>query len=193
MREAVTFPKPEEVNIIATRNGELTNIPGTEFRTPLAPYKTTLWCGTGSHDHLNADNLRLYTSYDVTCIPLALVRGNSSSGGSLTSYRTFAKPIDPHLEEARQPGYGEEPDPDLPNIVEFGAKLTMGEAVPATGDRIGFIVQLIGNKTTQVIDMFNSPDDPSEVILPPCYSERVLFWAKNPITRSSFWQPYSYP
>ena len=193
MREAVTFPKPEEVNIIATRNGELTNIPGTEFRTPLAPYKTKLWCGTGSHDHLNSSNLRLYTSYDVTCIPLAIVRGSSPSSESLTYYRTLAMPVNPFLEEARRASYGDDPYTDSPNIVQFGAKLTIGEVAPAKGDRIGFIVQLIGNKTTQVIDMFNSPDDPSEVILPPCYSERVLFWAKNPITRSSFWQPYSYP
>ena len=188
MREAVTFPKPEEVNIIATRNGELTNIPGTEFRTPLAPYKTQLWCG--NYDHLDSKNLRLYTSYDVTCIPLAIVRGSTTS---YTYYRTLAKPIDPHVGYRRLPSSYEEPDPHSPNVVEFGAKLRSGEVAPATGDRIGFIVQLIGNKTTQIIDAFDSPSDPSEVILPPCYSERVLLWTKNPITDSRYWQSSTYP
>ena len=185
MREAVIFPKPEEVNIIATRNGELTNIPGTEFRTPLAPYTTKLWVS----DNMNAVRLSFYTSYDVTAIPLAIVRGKSPyNGDDLTYYRTFAKPLDPYT-TVRDRSYVGYEDIDFPNFTQFGAELLQNESEPSPGDRIGYLLQLIGNKTTQIIDGFNNPDQ-SDVILPPCYSERVLFWTKNPVTYSKFWQPY---
>ena len=173
MQEAVIFPKPEEVNIIATRNGELTNIPGTEFRTPLAPYQTLL--------RFNPAGMEPYllTDTDVTPIPISMFY--ESSGLKYT----YAKCL--NIFEERL-----EIDDDKSKVTYFDAQLLKSKSPPST-DRIGLMVQLIGNKTTHILDHFTDPpssDDEAIVTLPPCHSERFLIVVANNIN-PAFYLPYA--
>lgn len=43
MKEAVIFSDPQDVTILATRKGELTQIPGSEFRAPITPFGATIF------------------------------------------------------------------------------------------------------------------------------------------------------
>lgn len=48
MKEQVIFPEPQNVTILATREGELTQIPGSEFRAPVAPHIANISAEWGS-------------------------------------------------------------------------------------------------------------------------------------------------
>ena len=163
MQEAVTFPKPEEVNIIATRNGELTNIPGTEFRTPLSPYITSLKFWDKYLDiHFTSDD-------DVTVIPIAFY---CKSGWQKLPFAkcvgTYEKIVS-HSHVEMKATY-------------FSAQLTGEGSPPAINEELGVLVQLIGNKTTHEIDNFYEPsDEPFDIVLPPAHSERILLRVKNQI------------
>ena len=194
MREAVSFPKPEEVNIIATRNGELTQIPGTEFRTPLAPFKTKIWV-TSSDDTLNDqdvnshprnDALYLKTSKDVSCIPLGICRFFSSEPGK---YRVIARALD----IVEWVDWSEQREV---TTLKFRAEMLRGfkygdgspyeQDKPEKDETLGILAQVTGNKHTQIVD---STGDPGEAILAPCYSERIVVKFINPLEQSSnFWQ-----
>ena len=172
MREAVSFPKPEEVNIIATRNGELTQIPGTEFRTPLAPYecKIDLYFG--------GSRMGVIATEDITCIPLGIcIPRTKHEYGLRSEYDTIARPI--NVYEMENTSYA---SPDLTTLTLFGAKMLAGHTPPENDDTIGVLAQFIGNKTTRYIDGGDS------VILPPTHSERVLVWGQNTM-RPDYWQP----
>ena len=178
MQEAVIFPKPEEVNIIATRNGELTNIKGTEFRAPLAPFKTQFRFNAGS-----SSGPIIYTDTDTTAIPIVLFKGVPNRAGEI-SWEAFATCFNAYETTLVS-------DQDATHKTAFEAQLVKSSATPPDSDEeIGLIVQLIGNKTTQYIDdTADSSGTFSDVILLPSYSQRVFVTAQNGID-PSFYKPY---
>ncbi len=179
MQEAVIFSKPEEVNIIATRNGELTNIPGTEFRAPVAPFKTQF-----RFYFSRTWGPCIYTDADTTAIPIALFEKQMNRDGT-SMWKAFAKCYKAYAEELQE-------EEDARHATMFQAQLVSASATPPDSDEeIGLLVQLIGNKTTQFIDdTASSGGTYSNVILPPSYSERVFVKVKNGID-PSFYEPYA--
>ena len=174
MQEAVVFPRPEEVNIIATRNGELTNIPGTEFRAPLLPYKSKLRFSAGKVAYID-------TSSDVTPIPLGVFLKDSIDG----KWECFAACYNVHqslIEDSSDTGW---------QRTYFRAMLNQYKKAPEYGEvDIGILIQLIGNKTTQFIDDTGGGSGDYQVILPPSHSERFFLIQKNHFY-DDFWTPYA--
>ena len=185
MQEAVIFPKPEEVNIIATRNGELTKIKGTEFRAPLAPYKTGFEFGYSS-----SFGLYFNTTNDTTAIPISVFKWEgvpSMSGDTIYKWGAFAACFNVYEK------YEDDADENTWTTTCFKAQLKSSTATPpAVGEEIGFLVQLIGNKSTQHIDDIgnsNNWSDNYNIILPPSHSERVFIKRTNKLA-PEFWTPY---
>ena len=182
MQEAVIFPRPEEVNIIATRNGKLTNIPGTEFRAALAPYKTEfrLYYST-------SNGLSVRTSGDTTATPISVFKMGSQKnpyGGEDPIWVAFATCFNVYQENVINTFE------DITHDTYFQARLIDSNATPPGPDEnIGFLVQLIGTKTTQFIDDTTSQGDSYDVVLPPSHSERVFVMQKNKV-KPEFWTPH---
>ena len=172
MQEAVVFPRPEEVNIIATRNGELTNIKGTEFRAPLLPYKSKLKVAAGKDPYID-------TSSDVTAIPLGVFEKDSRDDQwncFAACYNVYQSTIDRNF--------------DTWHRTFFRAMLNQYKNPPESEDIVGILIQLIGNKTTQFIDDTGGGIGDYQVILPPSHSERFFLMQKNGFY-DEFWTPYA--
>ena len=179
MQEAVIFPKPEEVNIIATRNGELTNIRGTEFRAPVEPFKTQFrFYASRSWGPC------IYTDADTTAIPIALFEKFVNRDGKV-SWEAFATCFNAFEETLIS-------EENAIHSTAFEAQFVDSSySAPDSDEEIGLLVQLIGNKTTQYIDdTAISGGSTTNVILPPSYSERVFVTAQNGID-PSFYKPYA--
>ena len=185
MQEAVIFPKPEEVNIIATRNGELTNIKGTEFRAPLAPYRTEF-----EFQYSSVYGLYVNTKNDTTAIPISVFKWvgiPNMTGDTIYKWESFATCVNAYER------YEDDSDEFTWTSTYFQGQLISPTATPpAQGEDIGFLVQLIGNKSTQHIDDTGNTGswmDPVSIILPPSHSERVFVKVKGKMD-PGYWTPY---
>jgi len=177
MREAVIFPKPEEVNIIATRNGVLTQIPGTEFRTPIAPYETHVEFHCLS-DYWGKDHtLEVHTNSEVTAIPLTMHEWNNSYNDYSTIPTIFPQNV--RINSGR--GIDEE------KITRFKGYAPGYRQPPVKGSKIAVLVQLIGNRSTLKYD---ASDDTGitkcEVGLPYSHSELVLIGTVNQLEEDAW-------
>ncbi len=89
MNEKVIFHDPENVNILANRSGEIVQIPGTDFRTPVAPYTSMLMARFDNYINRNIE-ISISTYSDVTVIPLGLYELNTNYWGDPV-YKMCAK------------------------------------------------------------------------------------------------------
>lgn len=181
MKEHVIFPEPQDVNILATRKGELTQIPGTEFRAPIVPFEAAIlpiW-------HYNYKALRIETELDV------VIRGNWLRQGStyyaIASESSFVEPPvfsgrpsdSPHdlkrtyIKWKQHPkntsGYKPSPDPDRPIYVH---------------------VEIFGYKSTETIHSLNKNygAPPVQVILPELVGVQAELEMYNPEWDDSQWE-----
>lgn len=86
MKEAVIFPDPHNVSIIANRNGEIVQIPGTEFRAPVAPFAA--WMEYYAQEDVNFGRLTVgfNVSIESTVIPIACYVKQNTTGTPDSEY-----------------------------------------------------------------------------------------------------------
>ena len=169
MKEQVIFPEPQDVTILATRKGELTQIPGLEFRAPIVPYETDIKAYFNGFD---GPNLRLTYDDEISIkvnglyqadrwddlIPYAVPSEKSYSelGRSYTYWKQ-------HPDNTN----GDKPssDPDTPMIV---------------------LAEILGHKTVETLDMKVSSK--AKLYLPEIYGVIAQMEIKNPQYGDSEWE-----
>lgn len=104
MKEAVIFSDPQDVTILATRKGELTQIPGSEFRAPVDVFGVNILADLKIID--NVGSLLIVTDEEISVKVHGLYQ--------LTTHSYDADRIEPYCKpdpmksytEWHDPGYG---------------------------------------------------------------------------------------
>lgn len=159
MKETVIFPDPQDVNIIATRNGELTQIPGLQFRAPVAPYTAFIKANWYEYER----QLILTYSTEITVKVHGLYQDN---GWSLTPFAVPSEDSCADLGSStitwkKHPkNYNSYPDPDsgIPMIV---------------------VAEINGYKTIETVEI-NDRYDKIDLRLPESVGSLVKLQTYNP-------------
>ena len=176
MQEAVIFPEPQDVTILATRNGELTQIPGTEFRAPLQPFTA------GIQYYWKPGDSKLNHSFIVK-LPLNVqmrVHGMFNVNYFPTRYYLSGKVRETHLNYYNSSLITASP----PSISEWRTFFNPGSEryTPSTNDQTPYavLVEFYGYETVQTIAQTptDTKDTTHSIYLPPTFG--VMAWLETP-------------
>ena len=169
MKEAVIFPDPQDVNIIATRNGELTQIPGTEFRAPIAPYRTQIKASWNS----SSKRLELQYSTQVTVKVHGLYQKNE-----------YGFPIPFALPS--EDSYIEHTSSRIYNYTYWKEHPDSSSKPSPDSDKLMYVLaEIIGYKTVETIEVDRS--NGAKVLLPEINGVVAMLETYNPGWNEDKW------
>lgn len=165
MKEQVIFPEPQNVTILATREGKLTQIPGSEFRAPIAPHEFQIdvdWSDSSEEPRLKFKHpltvsIRVIGLFQqMPTYPIEIValpdESRSYSDILLDGYKPSGLKTFVYWKKAFSSKYTHpQPDTDLQTLVEITSYNT-----------------------------FENSDNDGTMVLPECYGTTAFINRENP-------------
>lgn len=168
MKEQVIFPEPQDVTILATRNGELTQIPGLEFRAPIVPFETDI----SVYWNTSSAYFSISHSDDVTVKVQSLCQmdGSRLRAYAMPSERSYSKSGKTYVywKQHTDNGSGYKPDDDVDNpLIVFA--------------------EVMGYKTTETLIFESRYISPKKLYLPEPHGLMVRLETYNPQIAEDDW------
>ena len=174
MKEQVIFHEPQNVTILATREGKLTQIPGSEFRAPIAPHIANISAEWGDLTSTPQEaKLRIYHDTYTTVKVLGLFQQDRYGTYRValpdeSKTHTNVKMNDNHLEK-------------LVTWVYWKPSFLRDDK-PEDNLDLMTLVEITSYNTLE-----NLNEDGS-VLLPECYGTTAFIIRENPNYPSDYWK-----
>ena len=174
MKEQVIFPEPQNVTILATREGELTQIPGSEFRAPVAPHSTYISAKWDTSTSPYEAKLRIYHDTYTSVKVLGLFQQNE--------YGVIKRVAQPDESKTNT-------DVEMNGVYLEGLATWvywkpsfLKDDKPEDDKDLMTLVEITSYNTLENLDKNGS------VLLPECYGTTAFIIRENPNYSSDYWK-----